>query len=48
MKRPVLKVQNLNRNLKRSYEKGYFDYPRFAFLKTLRKLRKKNADEDSV
>jgi len=39
---------NLNRNLKRSYDKSHLDDKKFDYIRTLRKLRKKGPDEDSV
>jgi putative salt-induced outer membrane protein YdiY len=40
-------MENLNQNLKKSYEKGFFDRPSFDHFKKLREIRK-NKDKDSV
>lgn len=47
LKQPVVKIANLNKNLKRSYEKGFLDESKYEFIQTLRKIRK-HPDQDSV
>lgn len=47
MKQPVLKINNLNKNLKRAYEKGFFDDSKFDFIRSLRKIRR-HPEQDSV
>jgi hypothetical protein len=47
LKQPVVKIANLNKNLKRAYEKGFLDESKYEFIHTLRKLRK-HPEQDSV
>jgi hypothetical protein len=47
LNRPVKKTENLNQNLRKSYEKGFFDGPRFEHFKILREKRK-DREKDSI
>lgn len=46
LNRPVKKVEDLNKSLKKSYKKGYFKEPRFEHFKTLI-LKRKDKSRDS-
>jgi len=41
MKQPIVKIANLKKDLKRSYEKGFLDDRKFDYIHILRKIRKK-------
>lgn len=47
MKRPISKVPDLNRNLRKSYENGFFKKKRFDGFRLL-KEKVLNKDNDSV
>ena len=47
MKQPVRKITNPNKDLKRAYEKGFFDDSKFDFIRSLRKIRR-HPEQDSV
>lgn len=46
LSRPVKKPENLNRNLRKSYEKDFFNVPRFEHFKILKE--KREGDNDSI
>lgn len=43
-----MKIPNLNKNLKRAYEKTFLDESKFEYIHILRKIRRKGGDDDSV
>ena len=47
LSRPVQKLENLNQNLRKSYEKGFFNKPQFQHFKIL-KAKRQNKDNDSI
>lgn len=47
LQQPVVKIVNLNKDLKRAYEKGFLDESKYDFIKTLRKKRR-HPEQDSV
>ena len=47
MKQKVVKIENLNKSLKRAYEKGFLDDSKFDYIRSLRKIRR-HPEQDSV
>jgi hypothetical protein len=48
MKQPIVKIVNLKKDLKRSYEKGFLDDRKFDYIHILRKIRRNGEELDSV